>query len=62
MSTANFAILDYCSLISLNLTLAPNVVRGWGEGDTYRVAVAATRSRTNSTTASLMYVGGEIWK
>jgi hypothetical protein len=28
MSTANFAILDYCSLISLNLTLALNHIHG----------------------------------
>ena len=28
MSTANFAILDYCSLISLNLTLALNDIHG----------------------------------
>ena len=28
MSTANFAILDYCSLISLNLTLALNHTQG----------------------------------
>ena len=28
MSTANFAILYYCSLISLNLTLALNHVHG----------------------------------
>ena len=28
MSTANFAIVDYCSLISLNLTLALNHIHG----------------------------------
>ncbi len=28
MSTANFAILDYCSLISLNLTVALNHIHG----------------------------------
>jgi hypothetical protein len=28
MSTANFAILDSCSLLSLNLTLAHNHIHG----------------------------------
>jgi hypothetical protein len=38
MSTANFAIFDYCSLISLNLTLALNHIHG----DECSIAISLT--------------------
>jgi hypothetical protein len=44
MSTANFAIPDLCSLISLNLTLALNHIHG----DECSIAQALIESREDS--------------